>query len=279
MGGGRAGRLLVLGDEVPVEVLHHPKALELVHPQQRAQAVVADNVPLVRRVLQLVLLDVRPHLLDRLRTRGGLAAHETRQLRSELQRLLVASGAPWVGGLGGGLCLLGQLLGARQRAALNLLHQVPAQLLHQLPRVQRVLKQLRQLGVVRYAAPVLAPALLDVFPHLLQHLRALQLVRAHKAGHLGGQHVQRAARDLFLRLLWLPGTLALGLGFLGLAGPRGRGPWGFVLRIAAGLLLRFRVVRRQVFLHALPDRALEAAKIHVELLLQAHAQLPLCCRR
>jgi len=61
---------------VILEVLGHPEALELLDADDLQQLLVADGELLVLRILQFILLDVGPHLLDDLVSRGLLGSDD-----------------------------------------------------------------------------------------------------------------------------------------------------------------------------------------------------------
>src|SRR4051812_6144566 len=77
-----------LGLEVLVHQLDHLEHVDhRLAAEDRLEVVVGLDVPPVLRILQLVLLDVRPELLGDFRARNGLAADDFRERRARGHRL------------------------------------------------------------------------------------------------------------------------------------------------------------------------------------------------
>ena len=70
-----------------LEVLGHPEALELLHADDLEKLVVADGELLVLRILQIVLLDISPHLLDHFVTGSLLSADDRRKIFGQSEAL------------------------------------------------------------------------------------------------------------------------------------------------------------------------------------------------
>ncbi len=54
--------------------------------EDRLQFVVRENIPLVRGILEIVLLNVYPKLFDHLRSRERTLAHDRLQFRRKVER-------------------------------------------------------------------------------------------------------------------------------------------------------------------------------------------------
>ena len=76
-----------------LEVLNHSEAFELLGTNYLEQLLVADGELLVLRVLQVVFLDVGPHLLDHFVPGGLLRADDGSEVVRQRQALAEAAAA------------------------------------------------------------------------------------------------------------------------------------------------------------------------------------------
>ena len=76
-----------------LEVLDHAEALELLRSDDLEQLLVADGELLVLRVLQVVLLNVGPHLLDHFMPWGLLCADDGSKVVRQRQALAETAAA------------------------------------------------------------------------------------------------------------------------------------------------------------------------------------------
>ena len=72
--------------------LGHPEGAEPFVPKDLGHLLIRRHVALVVRVLQVVLLEVGPNLLDALRAGGLILADDVSEVVGELVRLACASG-------------------------------------------------------------------------------------------------------------------------------------------------------------------------------------------
>jgi len=79
------------GEDVMLEVLHHPEGAEAFLADDREQLFVADGELLVVGVVEVALLDDGPHLLYDLLSGHLVLAHDGSQLWRELAHLLETS--------------------------------------------------------------------------------------------------------------------------------------------------------------------------------------------
>jgi hypothetical protein len=66
-----------------LQILHHPKGSETLHPENREQLCIADGELLVLWVCQILFFDDGPHFLDHFVTSHLFLSHDGSQLRAQ----------------------------------------------------------------------------------------------------------------------------------------------------------------------------------------------------